>query len=271
MLTHSLAILKRPSQACLPFLSPKAPLKPVAVGRQARPSIQRSDGNVRMAIRLSRPDYFLPGSLFFYPVVTSNPAATDPSLSFFTSSRARGPMVQWKELVRKWIEDARREGCKDACLWVTSLLTQFSWKILISAPNEAHFLFFVCTEMGSFSFIKAVVYVHVSRAPAALPESESGLICHKSAGTNYQQALSDRTPNNRDNPGIIMKPPAGFRDSTSRYPTLTKHCATLSFPPRTSQSCCLNITSSPRCTHVCTPCTSVSNPSPRQSAMWPTH
>lgn len=57
-----------------------------------------------------------------------------------------------------------------------------------------------------FLFIKAVVYVYVSRAPAALPKSGGGLICHESAGTNYQQALSDRTPSNRDNPGLLMKP-----------------------------------------------------------------
>lgn len=56
--------------------------------------------------------------------------------------------------------------------------------------------FYEGTEGG---IIKAVVNVCVSRSPAALVQSGGGLICHKCAGTNYQQASSDHTQNNTDN------------------------------------------------------------------------
>lgn len=81
-------------------------------------------------------------------------------------------------------------------------------------------IFFWVGEETQFFFNKAVVYVYVSRAPAALPESGGGLICHESAGTNYRQALSDRTPYNRDNPGLVMKPPAGCWAQPPNFPHL---------------------------------------------------
>lgn len=133
-----------------------------------------------------------------------------------------------------------------------------------------------------FLFIKAMVYVYVSRAPAALPESGGGLICHESTGTNYQQALSDRTPNNRDNPGLLMKPKpllhAGLSFQISHiYQTFSfvmQHCF---HPPLTSRSCCLIVECcerrlvTPCRAHVSTSCTSVGNLSPRLSARWPAH
>ena len=56
------------------------------------------------------------------------------------------------------------------------------------------------SEQTEGGFIKAAVYECVSRTPAAWVQSGGGLICHKSTGTNYQQPLSDHTPNNMDNP-----------------------------------------------------------------------
>lgn len=57
----------------------------------------------------------------------------------------------------------------------------------------------VVYEQTEGGIIKAVVYVCVSRTPAAWVQSGGGLICHKSAGINYQQLLTDHTPNNMDN------------------------------------------------------------------------
>lgn len=123
--------------------------------------------------------------------------------------------------------------------------------------------------------------MYVSRAPAALPESGGGLICHESAGTNYQQALSDRTPNNRDNPGLLMKPKplldAGLSYQISHiYQTFSFVMQHYSPPPLLHgavvwKSSAVNVALSPRRAHVSTSCTSVGNLSPRLSARWPAH
>lgn len=47
----------------------------------------------------------------------------------------------------------------------------------------------------------------VSSNPAAFVQSGGGLISHESAGTNYQQALSDHNPNNTDNPSLMTQMP----------------------------------------------------------------